>query len=143
MRLTLIFLLMLISALSASGQTQSAVIVAQVTLTNQTAYIPPTRLVMPKSNALYRISAYIEALGQNQTQCDEYLLNLGWTDATPQGSKQVIFAKTYNCSSPEYDQRVMIVSDLSGKPLGYSVTDTNGVAPTEPFNVYITVEQLQ
>jgi hypothetical protein len=139
--ITLCTTLMLVS--NMFGQGQSAIIVKQVALTNQTAFIPPTVLVTPNSNALYRVSAYFEVLSRSQGQCDSFYLNLGWTDASPSGNgRRTLMLR--DCSVlQDSDQMTVVASDLAGKPLGYSVKDANRVPPAVPFNVYITVEQLQ
>jgi hypothetical protein len=134
-----------ILCLAVNSLGQSAPIVKQVALTNQTAYISPTVLVTPKSNAVYRISAYFEVVSLDQNSCDYYYLNLGWSDASPSGqgrAKLTIFTSP-TCDGRYSAQEVVVVSDLAGEPLGYSVTDTDGVPPSVPFNLYITVEQLQ
>jgi hypothetical protein len=134
---------LLILATNMFGQNQSAVIIQQVALTNQTAYIPPTELVAPTSNALYRISAYLEVLSTvSNEKGDLYYLNIGWTDASPTGLvKKTLTVADY--TTPLWNQMTVIASDLGGKPLWYSVTDAFSLPPRVPFNVYITVEQLQ
>lgn len=131
--------------LAASSLGQSAVIVAQVALTNQTSYIPLTALVTPESNALYRVSAYFEVLSlEHSGVCDHYDLNIRWSDTSPvvKGMSTLTVYDNSFCNAPYSAQKTVIVSDLAGKPLGYSVTGV-GDAPLVPLNVYITVEQLQ
>jgi hypothetical protein len=143
MRRTMILSTMFILAASVFGQGQSAVIVKQIVLTNQTAYIPPTVLVTPTSDALYRITAYLEVLSKvGPLRGDFYYLNIGWTDASPAGgAKKTIAVSDY--TAPLRNQMAVIASDIVGKPLMYSVTDGFSMPPQAPFNVYITVEQLQ
>jgi hypothetical protein len=137
------FFTVLILATNMFGQGQSAVIVKQVALTNQTAFISPTELLIPTSTALYRVSAYFEVLSFSRDG-DEYFLNIGWTDATLTGNrKKTLTIRDYDPALYS-NSASLIVSDLAGKPLEYSVTDNLGLQqPADPFDLYITVEQLQ
>lgn len=133
----------LLLAANGLAQGQSAPIVKQVALANQTSFIKPTVLVTPKNNALYRVSAYLEATAIG-TNGDEYYLNIGWMDAM--GKKQKIAIQIFDSEGqdfPLWGQTTLVVSDLAGNPLGYSVTDVIGGQPQVPYSVFITVEQLQ
>jgi hypothetical protein len=129
--------------IGVQAQRNSAIIVKQVSLENQTAFIKPTKLVTPNSDALYRISAYMEVTTVG-TNGEEYYLNIGWTDAVGKKDKTVIdIANSNGEIRPLWEQTTLVVHDLAGSPLGYSVTDILGGMPQVPFSVFITVEQLQ
>jgi hypothetical protein len=129
--------------LAAAAFGVSAIIVKQVALTNQTVFIPTTQLLTPSRTALYRISAFLEVTSLT-TQEDTYFLHIGWTDAPRKELRKVITIETYTgATSPPSGWTTMVVSDLAGTPITYSVTNFAGGLPEVPFNLYMTVEQLQ
>jgi hypothetical protein len=62
------------------------VIVAEVSLTNETGLIPATTLVTPATDTLYRVSVYMVQDSANSGQCSSFsdcgfvISNLFWTD---------------------------------------------------------------
>ena len=129
-------------ALTALAHGQSAIIVKQVKLLSQTDLIKPTILITPKNDSLYRVSVYLDVVpGTNVVAA--YWLTFGWTDTTGIVTKQVKVCSVKDCDAPESSQSSFIVSDLAGSPLGYTTTANRQPPLPAPYNVYITVEQLQ
>lgn len=97
MKKTIVCLLILALGTWVSGSIPSApsfpIIVARVSLTNQTGSIPATTLLTPTTSALYRISVYmVQVFPQtstcnSQSQCGIVVANFQWTD---DGGTQVI-----------------------------------------------------
>lgn len=78
MRIARLLLLSLTVLASAAAFGQSAQIVAQVKLLNQSSRIPWTTLLTPSTNGLFRVSAYL--VGSNNAKSGDWTLNLMWTD---------------------------------------------------------------
>src|SRR5690349_1169923 len=78
-KLAHLFVVLFVIVLSASAFAQTPVIVAQVTVFNQSTKIPPTALVTPALNGVYRVSAYMTELATKQSKGRD-VLTLTWSD---------------------------------------------------------------
>jgi hypothetical protein len=126
---TLVGLLLLMSWNVSAGNANYAVIIARVNLTNQTAPIPPTTIVTPKQNMLYRVSYYIDCGGQDL----DWMILLHWADAS--GNEKFTSAP---CNSPNNPSLgVATVRASAGSPLTYETTGVGG-----HYDLFFTVERL-
>jgi hypothetical protein len=115
-------------------------IVASVALTNQTTDIPPTILLTPTQNTLYRISGYMDCaqVGSNTESFFIY-----WTDTS--GSQKQLgnllpqYIPYCNPTPPlngsTWNLTIIVAA---GSPLSY---ETSGSAAG--YDIFFTVEQLQ
>jgi hypothetical protein len=107
--------------------------VASVTLTAQTAAIPPTVIFTPTTSGLYRVSAY---LSTSPTAGSVWKYALTWSDdeKARNSGPQPVGPGTFGAFSAT-------VQSAAGKAISYSVGA--GANPTgSTFNLVITVEQL-
>jgi hypothetical protein len=128
-------------------------VVAQVVLKGQTAAIPTTTIFTPKSDGLYRISAYgvttVPAPGNNGA----WEVNFGWTDDA--GAEQnnlsnesefppVLNIFAYATPPGGASTLTFVAEDNAGMPLTYSVAPSQPPYqnPTSTYALFITVEQL-
>lgn len=108
-------------------------IVAQVALTNQTQPIPLTTIFTPKSDGLFRISAYMNS----PTSCGcEWVLAFFWTDETQRQTSGSIGESGGN----SFASPVIVVRDLAGQPVSAYVNASPGGSS---YDLHITVERLQ
>ncbi len=125
---------------TCSAFAQSPVIVANVSLLNQISTIFPTTLVTPSSDALYRITAYMEMTKTNTSNwswCANFFFNDGLR-------KRGVGVEVETNSDNDVSSGVFVAADKAGVPLTYSVTDCSGTKRgKEPFNLFFTIEQLQ
>lgn len=136
MKRIVLFTLVLIVGLETSGFGQNAptnstrypLIVAKVSLTNQTAQIPWTTLVTPTATHLYRISVYMDGPREN-----DWSLDVLWTDDNGQQGAGV---QTNNPGN--YVTWVATIRDMAGSPLKYQVAGSEG-----SYSLSLTVEQLE
>jgi len=138
------FLAALSLALLASGFGQTAAkkgnttpksprIVAQVALTNQTQPIPLTTIFTPKSDGLFRISAYMNS----PTSCScLWVLVFYWTD----DAQRQVSASFGESGGSGFANPNFVVRGLAGQPLSALVNDDEGGSS---YDLNITVERLQ
>ncbi len=122
------------AAKEGNTTSQSPLIVAQVALTNQTQPIPLTTIFTPKSNGLFRISAYMNS----PTACScLWVLVFYWTDnAGLQVSDSFGEYGGNSFANPNF-----VVRGLAGQPLSALVNNDEGLGSSYDLN--ITVERLQ
>jgi hypothetical protein len=114
---------------TTATNTSYPVIVARVSLTNQTAPIPPTTIVTPKQDRLYRVSYYLDCGGKDL----DWIILLHWADAN--GNETFTSAP---CNSPNNPSLgVATVRASASSPLRY---ETTGVAGH--YDLFFTVERL-
>jgi hypothetical protein len=108
--------------------------VASVTLTAQTAAIPPTVIFTPTTAGLYRISAY---LSTSATKSSVWKYAFTWTDdeKARNSGAQPVGPGTFSAFSAS-------VQSAAGQQITYSVGAGAGNPPGSTFNLVITVEQL-
>jgi hypothetical protein len=135
MRRTMLALLLSVSwnvwgQTSAKNTTNSyPVIVARVTRTNQTDWIPPTAIATPKQAKLYRVSYYLDCGGQNL----EWVIRLYWVDAN--GNQALGGGPCTGPNNPSFG--AMIVRATAGSTLRYATTGVAG-----HYDLFLTVERL-
>jgi hypothetical protein len=116
-------------------------IVAQVHLTGQTAPIPPTTLLVPKKDGLYRVSAYLvdTRIGKPLTVL---CFSMTWTDdAGAETSGPIPFDGQYGSQFTPWSTTMRV---NAGTPLSYSATDNDcHVGPVYTYEVFFTVERLE
>jgi hypothetical protein len=136
----------------------AAAIVAQVSVTGQTAAIPTTTLFTPASNGLYRISSYGVVTVPNGT-FGQWDVQLNWTDDS--GSElcsnyqpcqlmemwsdpvETHFGGAMGNQGSFVPNTTTVVQVKAGVPVTYSVVaDSNGNPTGSTYELYITVEQL-
>ncbi len=135
-----LFFLMIVAALCVGAAAQSPTIVAQVSLTNQAAPIPKTTLVTPSADALYRVTAYFVVTKTNRSGT-LWHLTLGWEGDGGTKATDVTIASNPNEGYPTWVSWTVSPGDKAGFPLTYQVGPTGTIA--NPYNLFITVEQLQ
>lgn len=148
---TLLLLLLAISNTKFAGASpparHSPEIVASVELTGQTTAIPSTTLFTPKTDGLYRISAYmtLTAVGTG----NPWNLVLTWTDdAGVETNLSVI--SLFSDSVPPHawggvpavppTNPPFIVRANAGQPVSFSTTNINATNGT--YELFLTVERL-
>jgi hypothetical protein len=131
--------------------TAGANIVAQVALTGQTSNVPTTTLFTPVRDGLYRINAY-GAMTEVSNLNAEWNLSAGWQGEV--GAETSPFLAIYDGSTPpnafgwctigpsQGPICSIVVRDLAGSPLTYSISGSNNPSPGGVYEVFITVEQL-
>lgn len=139
MRKATLCFLMAILGFCVSSAAQSPTIVAQVDLTNQTAPIPLTGLVTPANDALYRISIYLEVPSFNPAG-GIWCVATGWTDNVGP-KKQTTSVNEANTTL--WISATILARDLSANQLSYSVSGCHQKVSSQPYNLFMTVEQLQ
>jgi hypothetical protein len=125
----LLFLLCWNAFGQTSANTSYPVTVARVSLTNQTATIPPTTIVTSRQARLYRVSYYIDCGGQNL----DWMILLHWLDVN--GDEVFSSAPCNSPTNPSFG--VVTVRSKAGTPLSY---ETTGVAGH--YDLFFTVERL-
>jgi hypothetical protein len=140
MRNTL-FCLLVVAASCAGAVAQSAPIVAQVSITNQSAAIPSTVLVTPSADAVYRVTAYFDSSKLDQSK-SRWCLATAWTDDAAPRRQTVQIDSSANAGFPTWLSTTFSARVKAGVPLIYGVTRCFGQA-NNPFDLYMTVEQLQ
>jgi hypothetical protein len=123
-------------------------VVAQLSLTGQSAPIPERTLLTPRSNGLYRVSAYLTSVFEVGVDSGVYIL-VNWTDDSGVGQCPdfvdwpcLAVDPTMNSDqpgTPAMAQRVFMVRAVAGKPITYSVV----AGPSVVYGLFMTVEQLQ
>jgi hypothetical protein len=132
---------MIVLASCVAATAQSPTIVAQVSLTNQTTRIPKTTLVTPSADALYRVTAYLNMVGADNSSSFT-CLTTGWSD-NGGGRSQIVFVdSTLNQGVPTWLSTTFSARVKAGVPLVYSVSLCKG-GVFNPYDLFITVEQLQ
>jgi|SRR5580700_1734987 hypothetical protein len=135
--------LVILLGLCGSGFGQAGkvpVIAANVSIVNQTGQIPPTVLLTPTGNSLYRVSVYFSVLTPgSQNGGNLWCVNITWTD---DGQKRTKTAQVNTSTVGNYTTLVIPVRAIANQPLSYSLVGCDGIAP-EPYDLLITVEQLQ
>jgi hypothetical protein len=140
MRNTL-FCLLLVAASCVGAAAQSATIVAQVSITNQSASIPRTVLVTPSADALYRVTAYFDSSKLDQSK-SVWCLVTAWTDDAAPRRQTVHIDSSANQGYPTWLSTTFSTRVKAGVSLIYEVTRCTGQV-NNPFDLYLTVEQLQ
>jgi len=119
-------------------------IVAHAKLTNQTATIPATTILTPKTTGLYRLSIYQTLTTANPASqsCWEIILN--WTDDA--GAEEAEVNCDFGSQTPPqayvYSPQVLTFEVTAGSPLTYSVAQFGGSDGTA-YSLYYTLERLE
>lgn len=117
-----------------TGCTVFPCVVASVTLTDQTAPLSNVVLVTPTSDALYRITYYLEPTTTNSF----WNLALNWTDEVR--SREWVTAAGLNIQNViSYSALVILARQVAGQPLTYSTEQRRAGS----YSLFITVEQVQ
>jgi hypothetical protein len=132
---------------SASGL-PSPVILARVSLTNQTAVIPTTTIFTPAQSGVYRVSTYLAQTANLQTGLGTWYLEFNWTDEAGAEQATPIFVVDRQAAPQAYGstQAGDLVNNftfraIAGQPVSYSVTDLgSGAAGT--YELFIVLERL-
>jgi hypothetical protein len=114
--------------------------VAQVSLTNQNGPIPLTTLVTPQANAVFRVSIDWIELPPCSGPGPGSILTLYYTDERGSENLPPPLTTLPTPGQGEGNSSV-IVRDLSGMPLSYEIETGN--LPCTPYDLFLTVEQLQ
>jgi hypothetical protein len=135
---------------SAVGQ-PSPVIVARLSLTNQTQQISTTTLFTPPVTGLYRVSVYF-AMTKNVNSQEEWLTSLYFTDdggfESMSGDTAVARLNDFSTSIPPVAWAVTHSGDpvapvtfraIAGTPVSYSV---GGPATGDTYDLFIVAERL-
>lgn len=129
-----ICLLVLFCSLTAFAQTKPQwTIVKTVAKTNQTASVPETTLLTPKSDGLYRVQAYLSGHAGGGT----WTLTLNLTDLSGQTFTLPIVADSDNLWTSVFP---IMASPMPGTPVTYEIA-ANGNGSSYSFA--ITIERLQ
>jgi hypothetical protein len=119
-------------------------IVAHAKLTSQTATIPTTTILTPKTTGLYRLSIYQTLTTANPTSqsCWEVILN--WTDdaGLEEGQTDCDFGSQTPPEAYVYSPQVFTFEITAGSPLTYSVAQFGGSDGTA-YSLYYTLERLE
>jgi hypothetical protein len=137
-----LFCLLLLAIACTIANAQSAPIVAQVTLTNQTAGIPPTVLVNPSVDGLYRVTFYFNALKGSPRGEDDWTLSIKWFDTSSERVKTFEITTIQGEMVPLWNSASIPVYVKAGTSLTYATSD---LLPNRQsfYDLFITVEQLQ
>lgn len=122
-------------------------IVAHAKLTNQTAPIPTTTILTPKTTGLYRMSIYQTLTTANATSqsCWEVIVN--WSDdaGVEEGQTNCVFGSQ---TPPQaylnqvFPGQVFTFEVTAGSPVTYSVAQFGGSDGTA-YSLYYTLERLE
>src|SRR5215831_12752696 len=137
-----LFCLWVISISWIGAMPQSATIVAQVSLTNQTSSIPRTTLVTPSADALYRVTAYFNTV-KGDALGTRWCLFFYWGDDEGQRSIGPFGVDALGDTGPTVASTTVPAQVQAGRPLRYQTGPCPGGTKNDPYNLYITVEQLQ
>jgi hypothetical protein len=138
--------LVLICSFAAHGlavQHPVPIVAKRVNLKNQTADIPPTVLVSPTMDSLYRITAY--AIPTKTDGASSFSLLFSYSDEVgPEFQRFELLANTPGCNqelSQGYNCTwTATVRVAANSPLTYQVAICDGCSIT--YDAYITVERL-
>jgi hypothetical protein len=111
--------------------------VARVSLTNQSSTIPLTALVTPHTNGVFRVSYSLIELPPCSGTSLGGAATLFWTD--DRGAEEWNPELSSLGTGVFYSS--VLLRDLSGMPLSYEIA--TGDVPCTPYDLFLTVEQLQ
>jgi|GEM_PF-5569642 len=137
-----LFGLLIIVSSCIGATAQSATIVAQVSLTNQTLGIPRTTLVTPSADALYRVTAYFD-LANGDALYTRWCLGFFYADDVARRGGDFLEITAPGDYLATAASTTFAAQVRAGMPLTYTTGVCNGGNKKDPYNLYITVEQLQ
>lgn len=134
--------LALVAAFCVAGVAQSATIVDQVTIRDQAAALPRTTMVTPSVDGVYRISGYFD-LSSGAVLGTRWCLSLYWADDGGQRGGSGYGIEAPGDSGPSFASIALVVKAQANRPLRYQTGPCPGATKASPYNLYLTVEQLQ
>jgi hypothetical protein len=131
----LLFTLLVTSAsLNTFGQAATSAkyprVVTELSVTKQSETIPMTTFYTPKTNGIYRVSAYM-ALTPAVQGCNAFwALTVSWTDESG-----------VDTATSVHPEGTIVVRGIAGRPLKYGVFNL-GLSCGQEYDVFLVVEQL-
>jgi hypothetical protein len=116
-------------------------IVAKVHLTGQTAPIPPTTVLVPKKDGLYRVSAYLASFYSLYQQ--NLAFRMTWIDDLGQQSSGDLCLWNENSNNTSGTVWTTTMRIKASARLSYSVTPSNYCKRHDTYDVFFTVERLE
>lgn len=110
-------------------------IVASVSLTDQTAPIPPTTLVTPAANGLFRVTYYLES---SRVQGSVWGVSFNWRDEMKTRTTGTLQAQAGTITAG-----TIAVRSITGHAITYTASAGGTPPPDASYNLFITVEQVQ
>jgi hypothetical protein len=140
-KLILGLVFILCAAMSGAQRMPQWKVVQVVTMTHQTAAIPPTTILTPTHKGLYRLTGYMTSV-MNTNQYGYWTFNFSCTDLSPQGSCNasmgVATGSGFSSYIPSY-----IFCPLPGTPVNYELDASDPPPLDSQYDFTFTIEELQ